>query len=247
MQLAYLDQSAARRLAIRSLSTGVISPLTSKEVNLSTDHRVEDVRWLSEETFIVRTERKEQHVRAGQCFSLGTRDAAINREYSIYSAEQDPYLEFLIRRVEGGAVSTALAHVKQGDVIQISGPYGSFCLSEHDIGNRSYVFVASGTGIAPFASFVKTYPDLDYSLFHGVRFETETYDKDLYGSNRYSACISRPDAGDPVRVTQALQRIELSPGSLYYLCGNRNMITDTVTVLRDAGVPGGNIFMETFF
>ena len=214
---------------------------------MTTDHRVEDLRWLSDETFVIRTERKEQDLRAGQCFSVGTRDAAINREYSIYSAERDPYLEFLVRRVDGGAVSSALAHVTPGDVIQISGPYGSFCLAEDEIPKRPFVFVASGTGIAPFASFVKTYPDLDFSLFHGVRYEGEPYDKTLYPPDRYSACISRPDSGDSLRVTEALQRVTLHPSALYYLCGNRNMITDSVAVLRDAGVPGGNIFMETFF
>lgn len=216
-------------------------------MKLTTDHRVEDIRWLSAETFVVRTERKGQTLRAGQCFSIGTRNAAINREYSIYSAEGDPYLEFLVRRVEGGAVSSALAHLTAGDIVQISGPYGSFCLSEGDITERHFVFVASGTGIAPFASFVRTFPQLDYWLFHGVRHESETYDQDFYASERYVPCISQPLSGDSRRVTQALSQVEMDTESLYYLCGNRNMITDTVTVLRDAGVPGGNIFMETFF
>ena len=216
-------------------------------MKLTTDHRVEDVRWLSDETFVVRTERKGQGLRAGQCFSIGTRDAAINREYSIYSAEGDPYLEFLVRRVDGGAVSSALAQLAAGDVVQISGPYGSFCLSDDESVRRRYVFVASGTGIAPFASFVRTYPHLDYRLFHGVRHDAETYDRDFYSPARYVPCISRPQSGDPLRVTRALSRENVDLEALYYLCGNRNMITDTVMVLREAGVPGGNIFMETFF
>lgn len=196
---------------------------------------------------MVRTERKGQELRAGQCFSIGTRNAAINREYSIYSAEGDPYLEFLVRRVEGGAVSSALARLTAGDLVQISGPYGSFCLSDGDVTHRRFVFVASGTGIAPFASFVRTYPQLNYRLFHGVRHESETYDQALYAPERYIPCISRPHSGDSRRVTQVLSQVDMDREALYYLCGNRNMITDTVTVLRDAGVPGGNIFMETFF
>ena len=204
-------------------------------------------RRLSEHSFVLRTSRSNEPIVAGQCFSVGTADLAINREYSMYSAEHDPFVDFLIREVEGGAVSTTLANLQAGDEVEVGGPYGSFCLNPELIPNQRYVFVASGTGIAPFASFVKTFPELDYLVVHGVRFGDEKYDRDLYPSERYVGCVSQSPLEEPKRVTDALATIDLRDEDLYYLCGNRNMITDSVHILRDRGVPGGNIFMETFF
>lgn len=165
----------------------------------------------------------------------------------MYSAEDDPFIDFLIRVVDQGAVSTALSHLQDGDDVEVGGPYGSFCLDQERIGDTSYVFIASGTGIAPFASYVKTYPNLDFKILHGVRYEEELYDRDMYNSERYVACVSRPKSGTGRRVTEVLEAMTLDSGALFYLCGNRNMITDVVQILRDKGIPGGRIFMETFF
>ena len=198
--------------------------------------------------FVLRTTRPDDPIAAGQCFSVGTGSLQINREYSMYSAESDPFVDFLVRIVEGGAVSTALSKVQPGDTVEVGGPYGSFCLDPAEVdSSRKYVFIASGTGIAPFASYVKSFPALDYTLLHGVRFNDERYDHEDYPADRYIACVSRPKEGEGSRVTDALERMELDPAAKYYLCGNRNMITDVVSILRRKGIPGGQVFMETFF
>lgn len=206
-----------------------------------------DNRRLSKNTFVLRTSRPDEEIKAGQCFSVGTSELAINREYSMYSAATDPFVDFLIREVDGGAVSSALARLDSGQEVEVGGPYGSFCLNDEQIHQRRYVFIASGTGIAPFASYVKTFPGLDYTLLHGVRFEEEQYDFRSYPENRYVPCISRPNSGRSQRVTDVLSEMELHREDLYYLCGNRSMITDCVQILRDRRIPGGNVFMETFF
>jgi len=218
-----------------------------RKMVLHTKQVVLENRRVSRDTYVLRTSRSNEPILAGQCFSVGTAGLAINREYSMYSAEDDPFVDFLIRQVEGGAVSTALADLQPGDSVEVGGPYGSFCLDRQDVQSRRYVFIASGTGVAPFSSYVKTFPELDYVLLHGVRFSDERYDSDSYAQDRYIACVSRPEIGEPRRVTQALAEIDLNVNDLYYLCGNRNMITDSIEVLREKGVPGGQIFMETFF
>jgi len=204
-------------------------------------------RALTDNTYVLRTTRPDSPIEAGQCFSVGTRSLAINREYSMYSAEDDPFVDFLIRRVDGGAVSTALADLREGDPVEVGGPYGSFCLNGDDLLTRRFVFIATGTGIAPFASFVKTFPQLDYILIHGIRYDSEKYDQEVYEGDRYQPCVSRPSIGAGERVTDMLESMDLDPAALYYLCGNRNMITDTVHILRERGIPGGNVYMETFF
>lgn len=197
--------------------------------------------------YVLRTTRSEAPIDAGQCFSVGTARLAINREYSMYSAESDPFVDFLIREVDGGVVSSTLASLDEGDEVEVGGPYGSFCLDKSQIASSHYVFIASGTGIAPFASYVKTYPGLNYTAIHGVRTEVELYDHEIYDHQSFIPCVSRPDSGQARRVTDVLRTIDIDPNALFYLCGNRNMITDVVGILRERGIPGGQVFMETFF
>lgn len=215
-----------------------------------TEQTVLGVRHLSDNTFVLRTTRDDIDVAAGQCFSVGTQGLAINREYSIYSGAKEPHLEFLIRKIDQGAVSTALSNLSEGDAVQVSGPFGAFCLKdEHLSGDpRTFVFIATGTGIAPFTSFVRTHQGLDFQVVHGVRFANEQYEQEEFPEDKYFACISQePTWEGPRRVTELLSSHQLSSESLYYLCGNRNMIVDATKVLRARGIPGGQIFMETFF
>jgi ferredoxin--NADP+ reductase len=212
--------------------------------------KVKNVEDISEGTYILRTEKPAVPVRAGQCFSVGIPELAINREYSIFSSAKDPNLEFLIREVPDGAVSTGLRGVEAGANLYIGGPYGEFCLSEDDVNSREFVFIASGTGIAPFRSFIQTYESLKYSIHHGVRYEEDVLpDHILKGDSRYNKYVSRPSTQglQASRVTDGVKTVDLNDAQLFYLCGNRMMITDVVKILRDRGVPGSRIFMETFF
>lgn len=213
-----------------------------------TNLRVLSNVFISSSTFVLRIERPDVEIRAGQCFSLGTKDLGVNREYSMYSGANSPYLEFLIREIEDGVVSSRLAQCTPGDIIEVAGPFGSFCLDEKATEHTKYVFVASGTGIAPFHSFVQTYRDLDFVIFHGVRYRFEQYGCDEYDSNRYFSAISRADSGSQsLRVTDLLAMANLDTDALYYLCGNQKMIVDAIEILRAQGVPGSAIYTETFF
>lgn len=203
---------------------------------------------LSENTFRLRTERTPHPIRAGQCFSIGTADLGINREYSMYSSAHDAYVDFLIRKIDDGVVSSRLASCKPGDSVEISGPFGEFCLSESDVLARNFVFIASGTGIAPFHSFVKTFPTLRYLLLHGIRHDDEQYDATDYKIGSYIPAVSRSKRKETRgRVTDFLHTIDLPDNSLFYLCGNQKMIVDAIDVLRIRGIAGGSIFTETFF
>lgn len=205
-------------------------------------------RRLSSNTYCLRTERPNVVIRAGQCFSVGTRDLGINREYSMYSAANDEFIDFLIREIGDGIVSPRLGTCKPGDLVEIGGPYGDFCLPETRIADDVHVFIATGTGIAPFHSFVMSYPGLHYTLFHGVRHEDEMYDRNDYAKESYTVAVSDPaDDRSGIRITETLRTTALDPRAFYYLCGNRLMITDAISILRDKGIPGGSIYTETFF
>lgn len=89
-----------------------------------------------------------------------------DRPYSIACGEQDEALLILYRVIPEGKLTPHLITLKPGDPLECTGPFGSFVL--HDPA-RPLVFIATGTGIAPCRGFIKTYPQLNLTVIHGVR------------------------------------------------------------------------------
>ena len=211
-------------------------------------HHVLGNESLSKNTFKLILERGNLIFRAGQCVNLGLPNSGINREYSTYSGEQEKKLEFLIREVEDGDVSSALRKLKTGDTIEIDGAYGLFTLPKSEPENKSYVFVATGTGIAPFHGFVRTRLDLDYIVLHGTRLIEENYEIEHYDRERYVHCVSQEKGGDfEGRVSDYLRENPQGTDKYFYLCGNRNMANEVYDILREQRISGSNIITEVFF
>jgi NAD(P)H-flavin reductase len=206
-------------------------------------HKIIKLEFLTESTILLRVERNNINLKAGQCFSIAPVGLGINREYSIYSGEKDDYLEFIIKIVEDGTVTPKLKYLKAGDSVEIAGPYGQFCLDSNKL-NHKYLFIATGTGIAPFHSFIKTFPNIDYQILHGVRYKNEKYG----AKEKYIACVSREETNDfKGRVTDYLKNMEIAEDTICYICGNRAMIIDAYDILRDKNISGNNIITEVFF
>jgi ferredoxin--NADP+ reductase len=211
-------------------------------------HQILQVRLLTESTFVLRMERGDIQFKSGQHIVVGPEGELDQREYSIYSGENDDYLEILVREVPDGKVSLQLKQCKPGQLLQVNGPFGSFCLEKFDMYSRKHVFVASGTGISPFHSIVRSYPGIDYLLFHGVRYNDEAYERADYDPTRYILCTSKESRGGKNgRVTGFLKDFPVSREMLFYLCGNNNMIYDVHNLLTGKGIPGENIFSEIYF
>ncbi|OGR97370.1 MAG: hypothetical protein A2V88_07030 [Elusimicrobia bacterium RBG_16_66_12] len=211
-------------------------------------HKVLEVRFLTEDAYLIRCERGSLQFKAGQCVNLGFPGAGVNREYSIYSGEDALHLDFLIKEVKGGIVSVQLKSMKPGDHVEIHGCYGDFRIKNPEHDGRPHLFIGTGTGIAPFHAFVQSYPGLDYKVVHGIRFARETYDRQDYAADRYASCVSREDGGDfRGRLTDYLKKNPAAKDSICYLCGNRAMISETYELLRSQGVPSDNILSEAFF
>ena len=207
-----------------------------------------EFRDLSPSTYVLRLERNGFSFKPGQCVNLGLKGSGVNREYSTYSGMDEPFLEFLIKEVRGGTVSSALRKVDPGTDVELHGPYGSFVIEPGQIENSSFVFIGTGTGIAPFHSFVRSYPNLDYQIINGIRDTGEQHDTRDYDPARLVCCVSREKwNGFNGRVTDYLKQMEIALDKVYYLCGNQGMIHDAYDVLRSAGVSGDQIFTEAFF
>jgi ferredoxin/flavodoxin---NADP+ reductase len=222
------------------------------ETNKSTQTsvlKVRSIRDLTPSTYVLRFDRNNIPFRAGQHILLGKKDDIQAREYSIYSAEQEDFFEVLIKEVTEGKVSRQLKNVKPGEPLNFENPVGYFILRNIDIKTSQFLFIASGTGISPFHSFVKSYPRLDYKLIHGVRYGSEAYDKETYDKDRLVVCTSRDDKGDyHGRVTDYLRENPIEDkDTLCYFCGNCEMIHEAYDILLKQGVPSENLFAEVYF
>lgn len=211
-------------------------------------HKVIARRNLTESVFVLRLERRGLDFRPGQFINVGLPGASHRREYSVYSPLQADYLEILVKEVEDGHLTPQLQTLRVGDMVTVRGPGGEFLLNEEDIKYRSYTFIATGTGISPFHCFVGSYPELDYRILHGVRTTDEQYERQDYPAERYTGCMSQDSTGDfHGRVTSYLQSHRPKRNSLFYLCGNADMIFEVFDILHRQGVNREQVFTEVYF
>jgi NAD(P)H-flavin reductase len=174
----------------------------------------------------------------------------VTRPYSIASPPSIADRILLVfNLVPGGPGSTYLYGLREGDPISFKGPAGSFYLRE-DL-SKHLLFVATGTGIAPFRSMLLTQLERSnvqpVTLFWGLR-----YDRDLYYQAELQALAARhrqfsfvttlskpgPEwTGARGRVTGLVQERVTSVQNLaVYLCGNGDMIKDVTALIRTRGL-----------
>ena len=211
-------------------------------------YKVDEIRHLTNETFSLKLPKARFKFRAGQHISLGIYGDYQSREYSIYSSEEDQNLEVLVKEIDNGYFTPKLRKLKAGDLVEVHGPFGNFGMEPAAAKTDKFVFIASGTGIAPFHSMVRTYPEIDYTLIHGVRYANESYDRHEYASDRYILCTSRDLEGTyHGRLTGYLINCTFNPETHFYLCGNSDMIFDALEILKEKGFERAQIHCEVYF
>ena len=204
-------------------------------------------RWLSKHSFeITLTKPKSFVYIPGQWIRLAHHGA--ERDYSLVSAPADPNLALCIRKVAGGKFSPDLSNAPIGSNFRFNGPHGYFSFRPSA---RQAIFVATGTGLAPFVSMVRS-KVTGFILLHGVNTASDIYYESEFKSDaiQYIPCVSATDTVSDAhfrgRVNQYLRRY-LPPGQYdFYLCGRREMIRD-VTLLVDEKFTGSLIFTEIFY
>ena len=211
-------------------------------------HSIIAVRNATDELFELSLERNKLEFMPGDCTAIYTADNK-SRPYSIASGSNENELRFLIRKMEGGEVSSWLMDRQPGEFVRISPPFGWFRPGQ-DIGDSPFVFISTGTGIAPFLSYQKTFSKPPAHCLYGVRHEADAIG---YVSLRdwcpSLLAISREETETyhHGRVTDLLEQLPLSPETHYYCCGLESMINDVGTWLQNHDIPLMNIHREVFF
>ena len=210
------------------------------------DCKIKDIRFLTDHAFELTFERKFDFT-AGQHVIISLPDQIYDREYSICSSEEDKEIKILVKLIEDGYLTPLLKNVKVGDVIKVRGPHGIFCIDLINDMDKQIVLIATGTGIAPFRSMIKSYKDINFQLFHGTRFSNEAYYKDEINCP-FISCTSRDDKGDfNGRVTSLIEKTNFNKNSKFFLCGNFDMIYDVQNILKSKGFHPNSMFTEVYF
>ena len=211
-------------------------------------HQVLEIEFLTPETFLIHLDRLDFDFKPGQYVVLRNPETGEGREYSIYSSIHEKRLSFLVREIEDGEFSRYLKHLMVGSPVAIEGPRGFFILDEKSIQGHPVLFIATGTGISPFHSFVNSYGNLNYRVLHGVHFADESYGSGTFAPERFCLCTSREEKGDYFgRVTYYLKEHRVESDTICYLCGNSDMIEEVTDLLESFGVEPENIRTEVFF
>ncbi len=208
---------------------------------------LQERNWLSEGTFELICGRPTAFdFSPGQKIRIGGGEMA--REYSIASSPGEVTLRLCIRHIKDGLISSKLSRLAVGSDLSFIGPYGYFNFKPS---SHQAVFVATGTGIAPFAAMVRA-GIRDFILLHGVQNSTELYYRTELESAAfsYTACISTDAVSPPDsiagRVTDYLKS-ELQSGIYdFYLCGGGEMIRDVILLIDDR-FEGSRVFTEKFY
>lgn len=169
------------------------------------------------------------------------------RIYSICSGNKDEEVSILFNVKEDGFLTPKMAGMIPGEKILVSKPYGSFTGSKE----KAWL-IATGTGIAPFYSMIKSGLGMDKTLVHGVKFLNQFYFEDeldeMLGES-YFRCCSREKSCNtfPGRVTDYIEQQQNLPDVKYYLCGQAHMVVDMRDLLISKGVKFENILSEIYF
>ena len=202
---------------------------------------------LSSGIFLIGFKRDFQF-KAGQVIGIAMEERGPRRLYSICSGEEEDEIRILYKVVDEGFLTPQLSDLEMGDTIWITLPGGEFT---GEAGPA--VWIATGTGVAPFYSMMRSGLGEQKTVILGNRYLEQFHFFDefatLLGENYVRCCTAESDEGVyPGRVTQYLEEVAvLDPGLKYYLCGSAEMVVETRDILISKGVSFDRIVSEIYF
>jgi ferredoxin--NADP+ reductase len=189
-------------------------------------------------------------------------DTFLSRAYSIASSSLErQYLEFYLVEVKTGALTPRLFALKEGDRVWLGPKFtGRFTLDQVPQ-DQNVVFIATGTGLAPYMSMLRTHLEAGgsrrYAVLHGARRSRDLgYREELLVMQGlapnflYIPVLTRPET-EPVpwkghtgrlpafwkeKILERAWGFQPSPANTHcFLCGNPAMVEAMEAVLEAEG------------
>jgi len=181
------------------------------------------------------------------------------RPYSICSSPLNKeYIELTIKIRQN--FTQKVNQLKEGDVVRISGPFGTFVYDEHTM--THVVIMAGGCGIAPYISMIRYVNDKKIDNKITVFYSSRTCDDFVHREELdriqeenknikiIYTCTREPEdspwKGERGRVNENMLRRHLgSPDEKhYFLCGPAEMVESGVKMLKNIGAKDDRIVAE---
>jgi len=198
----------------------------------------------------------------GQAALVGAHGLGERRPYSIAvgteEAARSGCLEFLIGLGADGSPGPHLPRAERGERVDLEGPLGTFTFPDAPA-ERSFLFVAGGSGIAPIRSMLHhalaVRRGWRVSLAYSARVPEElAFDAELRSLSgqsglHYYATTTR-HAGDGwsggrTRIDGALlAQCVTEPATLCFVCGPASLVHEVPRLLRELGIADERIRIE---
>ncbi|QRM57851.1 benzoate 1,2-dioxygenase electron transfer component BenC [Sinorhizobium sp. BG8] len=193
----------------------------------------------------------------GQYANINVPGSGQHRSYSFSTAPGEQRISFLIKKIPGGVMSGWLERAEVDETLELTGPLGSFYL--RDV-NRPLLFLAGGTGLAPFLSMLEVLTrensQQPVHLIYGVTRnldlvlvdEIEAYTARLANFS-YSTVVAEETSQHPRKgwVTQHMPAEALNGGDVdVYLCGPPPMVDAVRRYFDETGVKPNSFYYEKF-
>ena len=181
----------------------------------------------------------------------------VTRAYSVASEQRGNRFDLCLNLVPHGLFSAYLFTLKPGAEVEIGAPLGYFTLRDP---SRDLVFIATGTGVAPFRSMVSSHLQNIKSqvlLLFGTRYEesilyrTEFEERArVYKNFRYWPTLTRADRAWKGRTGRVQTHLEEALAGRtdvdIYLCGLKEMVDDVRKLLKQKGYDRKQIIYEKY-
>jgi len=186
--------------------------------------------------------------------------------YSISSAKKNKSkLEFIVKILDQGLGSQYLMGLNEGDYVLFQGPAGLFVLKENE---KEKIFIATGTGIAPMISMIKSHlgeVNNKIKLVWGLRNKDDIYYLELlqdmalkYENFSFEIYLSREERVDNTKnnifhgrvnigIDKLLEDQNIDKSNLeFYISGDKNIVDSIRTYLIEKQILPENIKLEKF-
>lgn len=182
----------------------------------------------------------------------------ITRAYSLASAPSETNrFELCLNLVHQGLLSPRLFQMQPDETVEIRPPLGMFVLRNPP---RESVFIATGTGIAPFRSILKgklNATSQAFTLVFGVRYESHLMYRAEFEEMarefphfRFMPTLSRPEESWTGRTGHVQAHLQEAIGERrdvdVFLCGLKLMVDDVRNILKEMGFDRKQILFEKY-
>jgi ferredoxin-NADP reductase/DMSO/TMAO reductase YedYZ heme-binding membrane subunit len=187
----------------------------------------------------------------------------VNRSYTIASSPTRlAYCEITVKREPMGVSSRHLHdNLVEGSLIDVKAPAGRFTFTGSEA--NAIVLIGGGVGITPLMSKIRHLTDIGWAgeidLIFGVKEQGDVIFRDeleylerRFPNLRVTVTLSRADGaswrGERGRISRELlsRVVDRIRERRVHICGPAEMMDSTVAILKELGVPDGQIHLESF-